>query len=198
MVGFGPYDSFSDALIAACPVILSKPHAIVGHIKDPKLALRLSAEYCAWLYYTPDDKYEMSMLTDQSSPGDVLARRRSCRLPDDVDDRRYPPQSLKYIFALHNHPFGGPLSLADMQRIIALANIHEWTVDTKGGKIPIAIIAFFSTSTDPANPTCDGYYQYVPETRALLKWSHTGGDWLRETMGTVTWLGDTSYRIDKP
>src|SRR4051794_3824690 len=89
MVGFGPYDSFSDALIAACPVILSKPHAIVGHIKDPKLALRLSAEYCAWLYYTPDDKYEMSMLTDQSSPGDVLARRRSCRLPDDVDDRRY-------------------------------------------------------------------------------------------------------------
>ena len=30
MPGFGPFDSYSDALIAACPRILSKPHATAG------------------------------------------------------------------------------------------------------------------------------------------------------------------------
>ena len=58
MKGFGPFDSFSDALQAACPMILSKPNATMGHLQDtaPDLAFRVSTEYCAWLYYTPDHK----------------------------------------------------------------------------------------------------------------------------------------------
>ena len=51
MMDFGPFDSFEDALNEACPLILSKPNASVGYIKDPELALRISTEYCAWLYY---------------------------------------------------------------------------------------------------------------------------------------------------
>ncbi|WP_407741347.1 hypothetical protein [Hyalangium sp.] len=47
MAGFGPFDSFSDALIAACPLILSKPHATVSHIQDRDMALRVASEYCA-------------------------------------------------------------------------------------------------------------------------------------------------------
>jgi hypothetical protein len=106
--------------------------------------LRVSTEYCAWLYYTPEDKYQMSMLTDQSEADDLQRRRRTCKLPPFVDDPRHQSWNLKYIFALHNHPFGGPLSRGDMLEIISFAKMHEWVVDTKDGKIPIAIIAFLS------------------------------------------------------
>jgi hypothetical protein len=196
LAGFGPFESFSDALIEACPLILSKPNATVRHIQDPELALRVSSEYCAWVYYTPDHKYELSMLTDQSDPGDVLTGRTSCKLPDFVDDRRYPLGSLKYIFALHNHPFGGPLSLFDMRKIIELAKTHEWVVSTPRGKVPIAIVAFFSNSTDPRNPSCDGYYQYTPETRTLEQWAQTQDGWRPKKLGTVTWLKNGTYRLD--
>lgn len=47
MKGFGPFDSFADALKAACPLILAKPNATVGHLKDAdqQLAFRVSTEY---------------------------------------------------------------------------------------------------------------------------------------------------------
>ncbi|MBN1205350.1 MAG: hypothetical protein JXB05_10535 [Myxococcaceae bacterium] len=196
MAGFGPFDSFSEALIAACPLILSKPNATVGHIKDAQLASRVANEYCGWVYYTPERKYEMSMLTDQSDPGDVVTGRRTCRLSAFVDDPRYSPGSLKYILALHNHPFGTPLSREDMRSIIALANHHEWVVDTAEGKVPLAIVAFYSRSTDPASPTCDGFYQYTPETRELHEWIRTQDTWHPKKLGTVTWLDELRYRLD--
>lgn len=196
LAGFGPFDSASDALIAACPLILSKPHATVSHIPDRELALRLSSEYCAWLYYTPADKYELSMLTNQSDADDLVTNKRSCKLPSFVDDPRYVPGSLKYIFALHNHPFGSPLSLRDMHKIISLANTHEWVVNTREGRMPIAIIAFYSKATDPSHPTCDGFYQYTPETRELSQWIQTEGAWRPRKIGTVTWLDETHYRLD--
>jgi hypothetical protein len=176
LTGFGSYESFSDALIAACPVILSKPNATVRHIQDPELALRVSSEYCAWVYYTPDHKYEMSMLTDQSDPDDVVAGRRSCRLPPLVDDKRYLSSTLKYFLAVHNHPFGSRLSLQDMRGIIGYANYHEWVVDTREGKVPISIIAFYSNSVDSSSPTCDGFYQYTPKTNELHQWARTQGN----------------------
>ena len=52
MMDFGPFDSYTDALSEACSLILSKPNASVGHIQDLELALRVSTEYCAWLYPT--------------------------------------------------------------------------------------------------------------------------------------------------
>ncbi len=68
---FGPFDSFADAMKAACPLILSKPNASVVHLlgRDRQLASRLSTEYCAWLYCTPENKYELNMLTDLGAPG---------------------------------------------------------------------------------------------------------------------------------
>jgi hypothetical protein len=109
MPDFGSFDSFSDALLAACPLILSKPNATAGRAGDQDFQLRwrIASEYCAWLYYTPEHKYEMSMLTDQHKL-DVLYGKKSCVLPSYVEDPRYPPDSLKYIFALHNHPTAAP------------------------------------------------------------------------------------------
>lgn len=192
---FGPFGNFMDALDAACDLILSKPNASVVGIADPALALRVAEEYCAWLYYTPDDQYRMSMLTNQSDGDETQTRRKTCKLPTFVNDPRYPAWSIKYIFALHNHPFGGPLSLADLQKIIALANTHEWLVETKNGKVPIAIVAFFSNSGG-AESKCTGFFQYVPETRELVRFTKAQGEWFRKDIGKVTWLDSSTYELN--
>jgi hypothetical protein len=185
MKNFGPFDSYADALKAACPLILSKPNATVGHLQDlnPELAHRTATEYCAWLYYTPEHKYEMSMLTDLSSPDDLVTGRKSCLLPTFVSDSRYTSRDLKHIFALHNHPFGSQISLQDAQFIERMANVHEWLIKTKNNdEILLSIIAFFSKSKDPALPTCDGFYQYTPATRSLVMWTQAQGRWKHQAL----------------
>jgi hypothetical protein len=184
-----------DALDKACDLILSKPNASVVDIQDPALALRVADEYCAWLYYAADEKYHMSMLTNQSDGDDAQSKRKTCRLPAFVDDPRYPLWSIKYVFALHNHPFGGPLSFADLGRIIASARTHEWIVDTKDGKVPIAMVAFFSNAGGE-NAKCDGFFQYTPETRELVRFTKTQGEWFRDEIGRVTWIDKTTYRLN--
>jgi hypothetical protein len=198
MKNFGPFSSYADALKAACPLILSKPHATVGYLQDvnPELARRTATEYCAWLYYTPEHQYEMSMLADQSSPDDLVSGRRSCVLPAFVKDSRYASGSLKHIFALHNHPFGTRLSATDLRFIEDMAGLHAWEVATRSGKVRLSIIAFFSRSKDASAPTCDGFYQYIPATREMLLWTVRQGQWTRETYGSVTWVNERSYRID--
>jgi hypothetical protein len=196
MPGFGPYADYSDALSAACTVFLSKPNASVGDIKDPELAQRVSTEYCAWLYYTPEHQYQMSLLTDQSNADDLQKKRRTCRLPAFVDDPRFQSWDLKYVFALHNHPYGGPLSLPDMRQIVALANEHEWVVQTKRGKVPLAIVAFFA-KPGSGEGTCGGFYQYTPETRDLYQFIQTNQGWRREDLGKVTWLDRNTFRLNK-
>ncbi|PTL84565.1 hypothetical protein [Vitiosangium sp. GDMCC 1.1324] len=128
---FGSFDNPSDALKAACPLILSKPNATVGHLqeRDPELAVRVATEYCAWLYYTPEHKYELSMLTDVPAPGSALQGEATCLLPPNVDDPRYAPSSIKYIILLHNHPFSSEISKPDVNFAIAMANAHALTAD---------------------------------------------------------------------
>jgi hypothetical protein len=152
MKNFGPFDSYADALKAACPLILSKPNATVGYLQasNPELARRAATEYCAWLYYTPEHQYEMSMLTGLARPEDLVTGKKSCILPTFVSDSRYAPDDLRYIFALHNHPFGTILSPEDTQFIEIMASIHEWSIKVKGDRnILLSIIAFFSRLIDP-------------------------------------------------
>jgi hypothetical protein len=190
MKNFGPFDSYADALKAACPLILSKPNATVGYLQDsnPELARRTATEYCAWLYYTPEQKYEMSMLTDLSQPDDLVANKKSCVLPTFVSDPRYERAELKYIFALHNHPFGTIISDLDMHFIEEMASTHEWLIKTKNnGEVLLSIIAFFSMSKDPSHPWCDGFYQYVPATRSMVLWTQTQGTWRHEVLEPAVW-----------
>jgi hypothetical protein len=196
---FGPFDSFADALKAACPLILSKPNASVVHLldRDRQLASRVSTEYCAWLYLTPENKYELSMLTDLAAVGSSMNGETSCALPTTVDDPRYPPSSIKYIFCLHNHPFSGELSEKDIYFAAAMANAHEMIVAAQGRKVPLAVIAFFSNSRDPGNPTCDGFYQYIPATRELMKWTNSRGGWEGRKYGTVIWSGPSRFNIQR-
>lgn len=198
MPGFGPFPSFSAALIAACPMILEKPQATAGRPSDPNFRLRwqLSREYCAWLYYTPDHQYELSMLTASAVQDDP--HKRKCRLPPVVDDQRYPQGSLGYVFVLHNHPFADILSEPDIRFIVSMGALHGWAVETKTGKVPLATVAFFSNSNDFEHPTCDGFFEYIPVTGELLKWTvDSQGEWRKELTGTVTWTDESTYRIDR-
>lgn len=199
MQNFGPFDSYADALKAACPLILSKPNATVGYLQasNPELARRTATEYCAWLYYTPEHQYEMSMLTDQPRPEDLVTGKKSCKLPTFVSDSRYAPDDLRYIFALHNHPYGTILSPEDTQFIEAIASIHEWSIEVKGNRnIYLSIIAFFSRSKDPSAPSCDGFYQYVPATRTMTLWTQTQGNWQHQLIDPKVWDKPKPHRIN--
>jgi hypothetical protein len=197
LVSFGPFDDFSDALKAACPLLLSKPHATVTYLQERELAvaLRTAKEYCAWLYHTPDQKFELSMLSDRVAPGSALNGEVGCRLPSRVRDSRYPYNSLQHIFILHNHPFSGELSRFDIQFAVEMARSHAAVAEIEGRKVPLSVIAFFSNSRDGEVPSCDGFYQYVPATSEILQWAHAAGDWKKKQIGVVNWADDGTFSI---
>ncbi|HZH78399.1 MAG TPA: hypothetical protein VEY88_20390, partial [Archangium sp.] len=119
---------------------------------------------------------------------DVVRERKSCLLPTFVSDARYAARDLKHIFALHNHPFGSVISPEDGQFIEKMASTHEWAIQTKKhGEILLSIIAFFSNSKDPAAPTCDGFYQYIPSTRTMARWTQTQGEWKQDILAPNLW-----------
>ncbi|NBD10565.1 MULTISPECIES: hypothetical protein [Corallococcus] len=182
----GPFESSSDALLAACGKILSKPHASAGRPDHPSFDTRwrVSSEYCAWLYYTPEHRYVVSRLTDQSRV-DPVQRSKSCLLPSRVVDARYPAEALRYIYALHNHPYGSALSANDLRFIVSEGRVHGFESETESGRVRLSIVAFFSNVMEPAS--CDGFHQYIPLTGQLLKWTRDASGWRCEQTGRVTW-----------
>ncbi|MCE9668531.1 hypothetical protein LY474_11980 [Myxococcus stipitatus] len=190
----GPFDSPSTALLAACGKILTKPHANAGgrDHQDFGVRWRVSSEYCAWMYYTPDQHYVVSKLTDQSRV-DPLQRSKSCLLPSVVDDRRYPPDAIRYIYALHNHPYGSRLTENDIQFIVSEGKAHGFEHETKDGRQRLSIVAFFSRNV--SEPSCDGFHQYIPLTGQLLKWTRTGASWRCEQTGSVIWEAGDERRF---
>lgn len=199
MPGFGPFDSLSDALISACPLILSQPRATAGRRDEQgfNVRWRVSSEYCAWLYYTPDGKYEMSMLVESSDPLPISELdERTCGLPAFVEDPRYPPGSLKHIYVLHNHPSPITLSNRDVQAIARAARIHGKYVETKDGKVPVSIVAFFANTYEPSRPACDGFFEYNVANYELVKWMpDSEGRWQRRKVGTITIPSEGPHRF---
>ncbi|WP_434385191.1 hypothetical protein [Melittangium boletus] len=190
MPGFGPFPSRQDALMAACPRILGLPNAIAGRPDSPNFELhwRTSSEYCAWIYRTPDGMYEMSMLAVSAVQDD--ARRRQCSLPSTVSDPRYRAEDIQYMFVIHNHPYEGEISRNDIRFIVEQGAVHGFSAKAEDRQVPLSIVAFYSRS-ERGNPTCDGFFQYIPLTRQLLKWSvGDGGTWKDEEYGRVEWVGD--------
>jgi hypothetical protein len=193
----GPFDHYSNALLAACKKILTKPNATAGRsdVLGFKTRWRVSSEYCAWVYYTPDHKYVVSKLTDQST-ADALHRIKGCSLPSEVEDQRHPPDSIKYIFALHNHPYGSTLSSYDIEAIVSAGARHGFEAETKDGAIQLSIVAFFSNQL--TTPSCDGFHQYIPSTRQILRWDRAPSGWTCEQTGLVLWNEDsTEFLIDE-
>lgn len=200
MPRFGPFDSRWDALLAACPLILSQQNATAGRegAMGFDVRWRAATEYCAWLYYTPDDKYELSMLVESTGPTPPDKRReRRCRAPAFVDDKRYPSHSLRYIYFVHNHP-AVPTNLSedDLSAVVKVAKIHGKFAETKEGKVPVGVIAFFSNSQTPQPGRCDGFYEYTWGSPEVVRWTPDGqGAWHAMKAGTVTWTSDTDFEF---
>ncbi|WP_224247753.1 hypothetical protein [Hyalangium gracile] len=201
MPHFGPFNSRMDALLAACPLILTKPRATAGRRDDPNFGVRwrASTEYCAWLYYTPDRTYDMSLLVESTEavPLDNQGERR-CRAPAFVSDPRYPKHSLKYLYFLHNHPaVPTNISERDIRAVIKTAMIHGKFVDTEEGRIPIGVIAFIANTYEPSPHSCDGFYEYRWGSSEVMKWqSDAQGLWLAEKAGSVTWINETEFTFE--
>jgi hypothetical protein len=194
----GPFNSFTDALVAACRKIITKPHAVSPHpsTQDFNTYWRTSTEYCAWIYYTPDGNYELSKLTDQSKLG-LATRKKMCLLPPTVQDQRYSPSGIKYICALHNHLFDDALSADDLRFILnegarrgAPPYFGFFPQTREGGRL-LSIVAFFST--DAQSPSCDGYYQYFPLIGVIVKVTHGDTKPRCEQFGLVEW--DDAFKV---
>jgi hypothetical protein len=188
----GPFNSFEDALLAACRKIITKPNAVAPSQDLQNFATywRASSEYCAWIYYTPEGTYELSKLTDQSKV-DPAHREKTCWLPPTVRDQRYSPSSIKHICALHNHLFDDPLSTTDLKFIIQEGSRHGeppyygFLHQTRDGERLLSIVAFFSNQIQ--NPTCDGYYQYFPLAGLIVKVTRIGNRSNCDQFGLVEW-----------
>lgn len=192
----GSYDSFSQALIAACQRILAKPGASASSLRNQDFITRwrFSTEYCAWIYYTPAQKYEISRLTDQSQL-DPAYRLKTCALPAFVDDPRYPSHAIKYICAIHNHPYGNRLSDFDIRSIVAQGLVHGFDVETKDGNVLLSVVAFISNNTE--SPSCDGFYQYVPAASSLYRWTRQGGNWSCRKTSVIQWQDAEHYELQE-
>ena len=182
------FDSYQSALLAACQKIVSKPRATAGR-RDAQgfdARWRVGTEYCAWIYYTPDGKYVLSKLTDQTKV-DPSGQKKRCLLPPYVEDRRFPTDSIKYLIATHNHLYDDLLSKDDLSYILEQGIVHGFEADTKDGSIRLSIVAFFSNEIEAAR--CDGFYQYIPRTGQVLKWTRAVR-WDCEQTHTVEWDGN--------
>jgi hypothetical protein len=198
----GSFDSYTEALFAACRKIFTKPRSSAGR-RPPETALReeqeafhlrwrVATEYCAWMYYTPDDKYEISLLTDQSEPDPTGATKR-CIPPPFVEDRRYPPESIQYIVVLHNHTFDNRISEKDIRFIVDQGLLHGFEPKSKDGNPRLSVVAFFSNEHE--NPTCDGFYAYTPYIGKILKWTRDGRKWSCTQTHIVKWLTSDSSNV---
>ena len=196
MPNFGPFDDYFQALLAACPFILTKPHAYAGRPSDPQFNLnfRLATEYCAWIYHTPDGKFEMSLLTTDPVQGGPSTR--TCRLPADVDDPRYPPNSLDYVFAIHSHPYMDQPRNDDIGFIVEMGRRHGFSMKDGSREIPISVVAFFSNSADIDRPSCDGFFLYSPSKGKISKWTPTDGKWKPRPFATVKWTSPIHFVIE--
>jgi len=97
---------------------------------------------------------------------------------------------------LHNHPSPISLSARDVQAIARAARIHGKFVETKDGKIPVSIVAYFANSYEPGRPACDGFFEYNVANYELVKWlPEPEGRWRREKVGTNTLSSEGSFRF---
>ncbi|ATB34371.1 hypothetical protein MEBOL_007873 [Melittangium boletus DSM 14713] len=201
MPRFGPFAAPLDALVAACPLILSQPRATAGRQEDMNFETRwrVSTEYCAWLYYTPAEQFEMSMLVESTEPRPPGEQNeRGCRMPAFVSDSRYPPRSLKHVYVLHNHPETPTnLSEKDINALVKVARLHGEFVETKAGRIPVGVVAFFSNTYAPSEASCGGFFEYSLGAKDVLKWTPDAqGKWRSRSVGTITWVGKTKFYFE--
>jgi hypothetical protein len=196
MPDFGPFTSVSDAILAACPVIMRQPDALIpvsSSHQNFSVYWRTASEYCAWLYSVDDAHVDMSLLA--TSPIQGNPSRRRCDLPAYVADKRHPESAVAYLVMLHNHPGGESISLPDLYAIAGMARTHGSTTQLQGKRVSISIAAFFGRERD-GKPECAGFFHYVPaRSDELLQYTVDLGALTRKVVARVGWSDDGNPKI---
>ncbi|PTL81208.1 hypothetical protein [Vitiosangium sp. GDMCC 1.1324] len=196
MSDFGRYANVSDAILAACPVILRQPHAMIPvprNHQDFSVYWKTASEYCAWLYSVDGEHVEMSLLT--TSPVQDDPSRRRCDLPAHVADKRHSDAAVAYLVMLHNHPGGDSISLPELYAIAGMARIHGPTTRVRGQQVSISIAAFFGRERD-GKPECAGFYHYVPaRSDEIIRYTLDEGRLKKNVVARVAWSSDGTPKI---
>lgn len=188
MPNFGPFESVGDAILAACPVLMRQPHALIPVPKtDQNFSVywRTASEYCAWLYSVDGEHVDISLMAANPVQGDPSKRR--CDLPARVADSRHPDATIAYLVMLHNHASGEILSPLDLNAIAEMASIHGATTQFRGQQISISIVAYFGQERD-GKPECAGFYHYVPaRSDEIMRYTVDNGRLTKKIVARVAW-----------
>jgi len=191
----GPFLTYFDALVHACPRLMSLPGASRHKVELKQLGNVYvqysrddSTEYCAWIYSTPNSEYEVSLIATPEVQRE--GEQRFCSLPRRVIDTRfvdepdYPDRHIKYAIAIHSHPSPRIFTQED---IIYLVEMERYLQETlhDNGQIRLAMAAFYSRE-DRDKPACDGFFQYRTSARTIQMWTlNEKGDWQTRDAATV-------------
>lgn len=191
MPGFGPFATVNDAIGAACPLILNKPHAVIPvrpQDQNFELYWRTAQEYCAWFYAPEGKNIEMSLFAVSAVQDDP--RKRKCTLPAYVADSRYPQGSITYLTIIHNHPYDyGFSDDSDLVFLAQMALLHGFTPSVNDRQVSISIVAYIGRFVG-GEVQCAGFYQYLPARNSeLVKVviDQDSGRWSERLIGHVMW-----------
>jgi hypothetical protein len=193
----GSFKTPLDALLYACPRLLSLPDAQStprtevtrqGNVYIER-SWDNSTEYCAWIYATPEGQYEISWIaTNELQSRDYL---KKCDLPFRVadpryaDDPEYPDRKIIYVLAIHNHSVPSVLTSGD---IAYITNVDRYIKESlhDNGQADLGIVAFF-TPDGHDKASCGGFFQYTLSTNVIQKWTaNEDGEWRPSTVATVS------------
>jgi hypothetical protein len=193
---FGPFASVAEAILAACPVIMRQPHALIPVPRtDQNFSVywRAASEYCAWLYSVDGEHVDMSLMA--TSPVQDDPSKRRCDLPAQVADGRHPEATMAYLVMLHNHAAGESLSLNDLYAIADMARIHGITTRFRGQQTSMSIVAFIGRERG-GQPECAGFYHYVPaRSDEILRYTVDNERLTKKVVARVAWSDEGNPSI---
>jgi hypothetical protein len=198
MPNFGPFATVDEGLLAACPLVLSQPHAVIPVRPDDqnfKLYWRIAREYCAWFYAPEGQGIVMSLLAVNAVDDDP--KKRQCLPPSYVVDSRYPASRIAYLVIVHSHAFDETLNKFDLGLLVEMAQLHGFTSSVQGKETPISIVAFIGEEHDD-KVTCTGFYQYTPHPSSELvsvTIDKKTGALTRTVLNHVKWKADMTYEL---
>ncbi|MFP2929823.1 hypothetical protein ACLESO_32450 [Pyxidicoccus sp. 3LG] len=197
MPDFGPFDSVADAILAACPVIVRQPHALIPvprTAQDFGVYWRAASEYCAWLYSVDGEHVEMSLLATSRIQDDPSKRR--CDLPARVADSRHPEATVAYLVMLHNHPSGASISVPDLYAIAGMASTHGAVQKFRGQQVSISIVAFVGKENRDGTPGCAGFYHYVPaRSDEIVRYTIDDERLMKQVVARVAWSVEGAPKV---
>lgn len=132
---FGPFASVAEAILAACPVIMRQPHALIPVPQtDQNFSVywRTASEYCAWLYSVDGEHVDMSLMATSPIQNDLYAIADMARIHG-ITTRFRGQQTSMSIVAFIGKERGGQPECAGFYHYVPARSdeVLRYTVDNE-------------------------------------------------------------------